>query len=57
MFEVVFVQRGMYMRNIVDIILNRSDICSNADIPELYDIASQYNLDKWGDMNDKQKSI
>jgi len=23
----------------------------------LYDIASQYNLDKWGDMNDKQKSI
>ncbi len=23
----------------------------------LYDIASQYNLDEWGDMNDKQESI
>ena len=45
------------MRNIVDIIPNGSDICSNVDIPELYEIASQYNLDKWGDMNDKQKSI
>ena len=29
---------GVYMRNIVDIILNMSDICSNADIPELYEI-------------------
>ena len=28
--------RGMYMRNIADII--RSDMCSNADIPELGDI-------------------
>jgi len=26
---------------IADIILIRSDICSNADIPELYEIASQ----------------
>ena len=29
-----------YMRNIVGIIPNGSDICSNADIPELYKIAS-----------------
>ena len=29
------------MRNIADIIPNGSDICSNADIPELYEIASQ----------------
>jgi len=27
--------RGMYMRNIADIIPNGSDICSTADIPEL----------------------
>ena len=33
--------RGVYMRNIADIIPNGSDICSNADIPELYEIASQ----------------
>ena len=26
------------MRNIVDIILNRDDICSTADIPKLYAI-------------------
>ena len=30
--------RGMYMRNIADIIPNGSDICSTADIPELYAI-------------------
>ena len=45
--------RGVYIGNtsdilpkrkdirIADIILIRSDICSNADIPELYEIASQ----------------
>ena len=48
--EIGVSSRGMYMRNIADIlpkrkdiriadiILIRSDICSNADIPELGDI-------------------
>jgi len=31
--------RGMYIRNIADIIPNWSDICSTADIPELSAIA------------------
>ena len=51
--EIGVSSRGRYMRNIADIlpkrkdiriadiILIRSDICSNADIPELYEIASQ----------------
>jgi len=36
--EIGVSSRGMYMRNIADIIPNGSDICSNADIPELGDI-------------------
>jgi len=34
--EIGVSSRGMYIR-IADIILIRSDICSNADIPELYE--------------------
>lgn len=30
--------RGMYIRNIADITPDWSDICSTADIPELYEI-------------------
>ena len=35
--EIGVSSRGMYMRNIADII--RSDMCSNADVPELSEIA------------------
>lgn len=37
--EEKFSSRGMYIRNIVDIIPNWSDICSTADIPKLSAIA------------------
>ena len=33
--------RGVYMRNIVDIIPNKDDICSNADMPKLGDISAK----------------
>jgi len=53
--EIGVSSRGMYMRNIADIlpkrkgiriadiILIRSDMCSNADIPELDDISREVN--------------
>ncbi len=37
--EICGSSRGMYIRNIADIIPNWSDICSTADIPELCGIA------------------
>ncbi len=37
--EKKFSSRGMYIRNIADIIPNWSDICITADIPELSAIA------------------
>jgi len=36
--------RGMYIRNIVDITPDWSDICSTADIPELCDITQENNI-------------